>query len=135
MKRKCRNIDITDKQFVVQAINDCMSHKSSKKMSRQDISRIFRQYKTVDAVADLLIDEIRKRHIDVRQIRYDERVDRSNGKLRIIAIEDIKQQFYDYIAYNALEELDSYIGHYQIACKDGMGPLFWLQSSPAVDAG
>ena len=124
MKRKCRSIDITDKDFVIRAINDCMNHKSSKKMSRQDISRIFRQYKTVDAIADLLIDEIRRRHIDVRQIRYDERVDRSNGKLRIIAIEDIKQQFYDYIAYNALEELDSYIGHYQIACKDGMGPLF-----------
>lgn len=93
-------------------------------MSRQDISRIFDQYKTVDAIADLLIREIRRRQINVRQIRYEERVDRSNGKRRIIAIEDIKQQFYDYIAYNALEELDSYIGHYQIACREDMGPLF-----------
>ena len=124
MKRKCRNVDITDKDFVVRAINDCMSHKSTRKMSRHDISRIFDQYKTVDAIADLLIREIRRRHINVRQIRYEERVDRSNGKRRIIAIEDIKQQFYDYIAYNALEELDSYIGHYQIACREGMGPLF-----------
>lgn len=118
-----------------------MSHKSTKKMSRQDISRIFDQYKTVDAIADLLIGEIRSRHINVRQIRYEERVDRSNGKLRIIAIEDIKQQFYDYIAYNALEELDSYIGHYQIACREGMGPLFgakvaqqWMREKDVRDA-
>lgn len=141
MKRKCRNVDITDKDFVVRAINDCMSHKSTKKMSRQDISRIFDQYKTVDAIADLLIREIRSRHINVRQIHYEERVDRSNGKLRIIAIEDIKQQFYDYIAYNALQELDSYIGHYQIACREGMGPLFgakvvqqWIREKDVRDA-
>lgn len=124
MKRKCRNIDITDKQFVIRAIQDCMGHKSSRKMSRQDIHRIFSMYQTDERIADVLISEIKSRNISVNQIRYEERIDRSNGKARVIAIEDVKQQFYDYIAYNGLSELDSYIGHYQIACRKDMGPLF-----------
>lgn len=124
MNHKCRNIDITDKQFVVQSIHDCNGHKSSKKMSRDDIARLYSQYPTVDSVSDVLTKEMQEEHLDIRQVRYEERVDRSNGKLRIIAIEDIKQQYYDYIAYNGLSDLDSYIGHYQIACRRGMGPLF-----------
>ena len=124
MKRKCRNVDITDKQFVVESIHDCNGHKSSKKMSRNDIVRLYSQCPTVDSVSDVLIKEMQEEHLDIRQVRYEERVDRSNGKLRILAIEDIKQQYYDYIAYNGLSDLDSYIGHYQIACRRGMGPLF-----------
>lgn len=125
MKRRCKKIDITDKEFILRAIRDCMSKKGRKAGKRRDVQKLFAKAEwNEERLAEMLQEELRSGHIDLEPVRYKLRVDHSNGKLRIIAVEGIKQQIYDYLAFNALKELDTSIGHYQIACRDDMGPLF-----------
>jgi hypothetical protein len=126
MKKKCKHINIKDREFIRKAIHDCMSHKTfTDLMSRSDVIRLWKQCdESEEKLIDLIQKELDEEKIAVRPIRYDLRIDKSNGKKRIIAIEEFKEQIYDYIAYNALDDLASYIGYYQIACKPGQGPIF-----------
>lgn len=124
MKHKCKNIDITDHDFILRAIYECNSQKTKKEMQRHDIQRLYKKCHNEDGIANYLRDKIVNRNLDLPNVRYDIRIDKSNGKIRILAIEDIEQQYLDYIAHNALDELESYIGHYQIACEKGQGPLY-----------
>lgn len=125
MIRKCKHVDITDRAFIKKAINECMSRKNQKKRCREDIVNFYAECGNKEEnVITVLQTEIKERKLKLIPIRYSERIDKSNGKIRTLAIESIKQQFYDYIAYDGLEELASCIGHYQIACKKKMGPVF-----------
>ena len=138
MKKKCKNVDISNREFIRTAIHDCAKHKTMKELlTRPDAKRLEAECGgSEDKLIDIIQSEILNRHIVVDPIEYDVRRDKSNGKIRIIAIECIKQQIYDYIAYNSLGELAPYIGYYQIACKPKQGPVFgaavmfsWLQET------
>lgn len=126
--KKCKDVNIEDTDFVLQQVVNCMNHKDAKDMERDDIKDLFEpcswDYKKV---AEICSNEIHDECLQMAQIIFDIRTDSSNGKQRIIAIEVIKQQIYDYVAYHGLDELASYIGYYQIACKDNMGPVFGAQ--------
>lgn len=124
-KRVCKNINIGETEFITPQVKNCVDHKTAKNMERTDIVKLFESCNwNNEKVAEICSQEIQKKDLHMSRIRYDVRTDPSNGKTRIIAIEGIKQQIYDYVAYHGLDELASYIGHYQIACKDNMGPLF-----------
>lgn len=127
MKRKCKYVDITNTDFIKKAIHECFEKKGIKAYNRRDVAQLWQWYKNPNDLAIALSNEIKNRCIDLPPVRHDERYDRSNGKLRHITIEHIKQQIYDYIAYDALDDLASRIGHYQIACKKEQGPLFGVQ--------
>lgn len=127
-KRKCNHVDITDISFIENCIEDCIAHKTAKQMRRRDIRALYEEYPTNHAIAVMIQKELLSKKLHLEPIRYEEKIDRSNGKLRRIAIECIKQQIYDYIASNALEDIKSRIGYYQVACVKGKGSLMGVMS-------
>lgn len=134
MKRKCKEIDITDRDFIVRAIQECLSRKTGKDKRRPDIVRIFKEHGTEEAIADQMAKEIRERKLILRPVYFKEVTDGSNGKRRLIGIEDIKRQFYNYLCFLALEPFSRRIGEYQCTCLKGRGTVWgkdrilgWLQ--------
>lgn len=137
MKRRCKNTNIKDKEFIKTAVKQCITKKGRKAFYRKDVQELMNWCDSdIDRLADMLQNEIANRSVTLPPVRYAERYDRSNGKKRHITIEHIKQQIYDYIASNGLEDIAGRIGHYQIASKDGQGPVFgakviatWMRDS------
>lgn len=89
-----------------------------------DIHNNFTFYHDVLApyIARELFLEIKTRNIQLNPIKYQERIDPSSGKTRVIGITSIKQQVYDYICVNALKPmLDAKIGYYQCSSIKNRG--------------
>ena len=127
MKSYCKNIDITDEKFIQEAIWDCLTHRSKRDYGREDIQRVIAEYGTIDVMARKMSQELKEKKLDLRPVRHDIRKDRSNGKLREIDIEDIWQQFYDYVAARALEPALAMLGYYQCGCVEGKGQVWGMQ--------
>lgn len=97
-----------------------------------------RLYPTVDYIAYEIFLEIKNRRIKLNPIQYDERYDPLAKKVRKIGVSSMKQQFYDYIAVNALKKMFlAKIGHYQCASLKNKGQLFgkqaietWVRTNP-----
>ena len=139
MKRKCKNIDISDVDYIEKCADECLERKGRKAYERSDVRRLFNEFGDLHSFAIDMSRRIKRHELNLRKVRYMIRTDRSNDKKRLIMIEDIEQQILDYVVYNALDELESYIGHYQIACRKGLGPLYgvrvihgWLQSDDTI---
>ena len=120
MKRKCNNIEISDIEFIKSSISHCLMNKNK---NRNDIQRIFKEYKTIDNLALAMSNEIKNRKLEIKPIWYKEKFDNSSQKLRRIGIQDIKQQMYDYIAVDALVPVLTRIGKHQYASIKGRGPI------------
>ena len=113
MKRYCKNVDITDRDFISIAVRDCIK----KKLSRKDTIELFCQYSGlpynaihrivkcdysngyIDGIIETVIDGIRQEIIYqsyvVKPIHYQTKIDGNSGKVRQIGIQDVKQQLYD----------------------------------------
>lgn len=149
MKKYCKNIDITDRAFISQAVRKCLSggKNGRSKLSRRDTLRMFqeysgapmsllekiakdRQYHMFDGIIETIIDGIRQEILNGdfrwKPIWYTQR--RENGKLRRIGIQDIKQQLYDYIAVEGLAEALKRIGYYQCAAIPGKGQTMGMRA-------
>ena len=89
-------------------------------MKKFSIKAIFR-------FVELLIDQIRielfDRNLKFIPIWYRDKIDASNGKLRRIGIQNVKQQIYDYIAVEGLSDILRRIGEHQYASIKGRGQL------------
>ena len=116
MKRRCKHIDITDRDFVKSCIGTYLCNHSGRKAKRHDIIALFEKYGDTGHVADMLIDGIRKRQLDLEPIRMTVRIDKGSAKERIIGLEDVKQQLYDQICVEALKDAARCIGEYQCTC-------------------
>lgn len=127
MKSYCKNIDITDEKFIEAAIWDCLTHRDRKDFGREDIQRIIAEYGTIDVMARKMSQELKERKLNLPPVRHDIRRDKSNGKLREIDIEDIWQQYYDYVAARALEPALAMLGYYQCGCVEGKGQVWGMQ--------
>lgn len=113
-------------------------------MSRSDTLRMFSEYsgvfyeiikgickdtKAMNGLVNTVIDGIQqeifnKKYI-VKPIRYRKQVDKCNGKVRNIGIQDVKQQIFDYIAVYAMEELfRKKLGFYQCGAVKKKGNEF-----------
>lgn len=128
-KRKCKNVDISDAEFIRDAVNRAMERKVHQKgkriYKRQDVREYFQQHDhSIDNIVEELRSEILNRELVLEPVFYKDVIDKNNGKQRRLCVEHIKQQFYDYIAALALDELSSYIGVNQTACKPRMGQQF-----------
>lgn len=83
---------------------------------------LFYQTIIVPYIAKELLAEIEQRKIELNPIVYQERMDKSSGKIRKIGMTSIKQQVYDYVCVNALKQMfDAKIGHYQCSSIKGRG--------------
>lgn len=121
MKRKCKNIDITDIDFIENAVRDSLRNK---KKTRNDIQRIFAEYGTVKNIAKQLQKELVEEKLEIPKIWYKKKYDQGSRKWINIGIQDIKHQMFDYIAVNGLEELERRIGKYQCASIKGRGQIY-----------
>ena len=147
MKRYCKDIDITDRDFISIAVRDCIK----KKLSRKDTIELFCQYSGlpynaihrivkcdyskgyIDGLIETVIDGIRQEIIYqsyvVKPIHYQTKIDGNSGKVRQIGIQDVKQQLYDYIAAYGLWELfTAKIGYYQCSALENKGQIFGVKA-------
>lgn len=147
VKRYCKNVDITDREFISIAVRDCIT----KKLSRKDTIELFCQYSGIsynaihrivkhdyskgyiDDLIETVIDGIRQEIIYqsyvVKPIHYQTKIDGNSGKVRQIGIQDVKQQLYDYIsAYGLWELFTAKIGYYQCSALENKGQIFGVKA-------
>ena len=83
--------------------------------------------KAIFRFVELLIDQIRielfDKDLKFIPIWHTERKDQSNGKVRRIGIQNVKQQIYDYIAVEGMRDIFRRIGEHQYASLKGRGQL------------
>ena len=153
MRRYCKNVDITDLQFIQGCIWLWMSHKKN----RRDVRRFLSFYsgytyeeicimldaedygileETVEKIAKDVQRRIIRRKLDLPPIRFKQSYDQVCGKWRTIGIQKPIHQIFDYVAVEACKELFmAKIGAYQMASipdrgqdKGAKAILKWLQT-------
>ena len=127
MEKKCKHVDITDINFIEKAIYDCLRHKSQKQLEKKDWQSLIKECGSIHGIALLIQKEICNRSLVLEPTRTVVIRDKSNGKQRMLTIEHIKQQLYDYIAVHGLEELYCRYGYYQISVRKHGSPLMAMR--------
>lgn len=128
MKRYCKDIDITDIDFIVAAIQDWRSHRRKHDLERSDVRRLYAHFNN-DArkIAEELSKEIRERDLKLSPVRVKELTDTSNGKRRTACVESAKQQMLDYVAIHGLQPIMGRVGEYQCTGLPGRGTIWGLK--------
>ncbi len=86
--------------------------------------RVKREYGSADRLIDELADEIEGRRLILRPIRRYEHIEPTNGKVRTIGVESVKQQVLDYAVVAALMPMiNAKIGYWQVAGVKGKGQV------------
>lgn len=117
MKSYCKDVDITDREFIRAAYRDF----ASGKQNRRDMRDWFAE-NDEDAVIEKVRSAIITRTVEVGKITYFRRIEPINGKERTIGRETPMHQLYDYVAVHGLMSLfRAKIGFYQCASLPGKG--------------
>ena len=117
MKSYCKGLEI-DSDIVGRAYDLWLTRPSGKK----NAWRVEAEHGGRDALVDEIVWEVVMRDLTLAPIRRYEHVEPTNGKVREIGIESVKQQVCDYVAILALGPLlDAKIGFYQVAGIEGKG--------------
>lgn len=120
MKSFCKGCRVT-KEDVLKAYDSWTSSDSG----RKNCWRIDKEYGGLDKLSDELVRDIANRSLSFEPIRYSNRREAGNGKMRRIGQQSSKQQLCDYIFINAIQEfLNKRIGFYQAASIKNKGPIF-----------
>lgn len=142
MKTYCKNIDITNVEFIIECIYECLHDK----WNRRDVVELLSKYTDMDEekihnyillgrkkdfevairnIAEEISDNIKNRTIVLPPIEYVERKDSSSNKIRVIGIQKIIHQFYEYVAVNGAKELfNKKIGVFQCASIPDRGQSY-----------
>ena len=117
MKSYCKNTTIA-RDDVLNALETWKDGESG----RKNAHRIVEEYGSEDALVEEIHGQIRDRSLSFRPICRYEHVEPTNGKLRVIGVESVKQQVCDYLAVMLMDSLYSdKIGYYQVAAVKGKG--------------
>ena len=117
MKKYQRGHEIV-RDDVARAVSAWLSGESGRKNGH----RIVEEYGSVDALIDEILWEIVMRTLTFVPIRRYFSRERSNGKVRLIGIESVKQQVCDYLVVMLLDPLyEARVGFYQVASVKGKG--------------
>lgn len=117
MKSYCKGLVIT-REHVWHALMSWEDGESG----RKNAHRIQDEYGSEDALVDEIYQQVRSRTLRFRPIHRYQHVEPTNGKLRIIGVESVKQQVCDYLAIGLMQPLyDARIGFYQVAATKGKG--------------
>ena len=140
MKRYCKDIDIYDMDFLRRCARDCLK----KKWKRNDVTRYFvlltgcaadqikdiirahQRDGLIDAAAQYMQKQLLARKLEFPAIWYKEKIDSSSQKVRLIGIQNVAQQLFDYVAVYAMHDLMGRIGEYQCASIPGRGPIYGM---------
>ena len=146
MKTYCKNVCITDLDFIKSSVWHCFNGKWNKNkvirfianyenMSRKevkDILDIFGKEKFdffVQHVAENIQSNILERKITFPPINYKQRYDDNSGKWREIGVESMIQQCHEYVAVDAcMEMFKKKIGKYQCASVPKRGQLYGMKT-------
>ena len=142
IKRYCKNIDITDLRF----IKSCCLNYLDGKWKRKDVSRLFARFsnynygeirniveterkcelfKAIDNIARHIQQSILERNLVLAPIKYYERVDGMNKKIRIIGVQEPLHQIYDYVVVEGMRTmLEAKIGVFQCASLPNKGQSY-----------
>lgn len=142
IKRYCKEIDITEIEFIEQC---CFKYLKGK-WSRNDVQRLlvryshysFREiefivgngdkeqlYFIVRDIAEHMSKSIITKELNLRPIRYHVHIDGMNKKERVIGVQNPLHQMYDYVAVEGMRELfDAKIGVFQCASLPGKGQAY-----------
>lgn len=128
MKRYCKNVDITEVDFIESAIKDRRSHRKKKDLQRTDVRRLYSHFGNDERkIAEELSEEIKERNLRLAPVRTKDVIDTSNGKARRVCIESAKQQMLNYIASHGLQPIMGRIGEYQCTGLPGRGTIWGLE--------
>lgn len=117
MKTYCKHM-VIDRAHVAEAYGLWRASDAG----RKNRWRVAEEHSDEDALIDEITGEIAARGLSFAPIRRYRRTEPTNGKLRVIGIESVKQQVCDYVAVLALEPfLAARAGFYQVACVKGKG--------------
>lgn len=116
MKTYCRDVVITSDEHLEFAYAEFSRGNRTRKefqgFFRIERSELFRWVRTMVA----------ERRLVVPTITYFERIEPTNGKVRLIGRESAKQQFLDYVCVTAMQGLiDAKLGYHQCASIRGKG--------------
>ena len=138
IKRYCQNADFTNLTF----IEMCCYEYLDEKWERNDVSNMFATYLKIPLkrVKELQREELMaaipkialdiKRRIEsgrlrLRPIKYFQKIDGMNGKLRTLGIEEPIHQIMNYVCVNAMKPmLNAKIGIFQCASLPGRGQAY-----------
>ena len=117
MRSYCKGLVIT-RQMVEAGYDDWLSKESG----RRNEWRVYREYGCPEALVEEILWQVTLRSLEFPPIRRYERTEPTNGKVRIIGIESVKQQVVDHMAVVLLEPfLSRRMGFYQVASVPGKG--------------
>lgn len=140
MKRKCKNIDITNIGLIRKAVYDCF--KPAKKRRRRDTIALFKKYlpdeqkDDVYAILQLCTDEYYKickqiaedikcrivnEKLNLKPVTIKERKDPGTQKVRKIAVLSIEQLIMDHVAVLGMQEALKRVGVTQVSSIKGRG--------------
>lgn len=132
IKSYCKGL-VLDEPLIHEAYQNWLSGSSGHKNAK----RVPEEYGSAENLIAEIEREIRDRALSFRPIRRYQHREPTNGKLRLIGIESVKQQVCDYVAVLAMKELiDAKVGFWQVASIRGKGqPMLvsacrgWLNDS------
>ena len=117
MKTYCRGLRI-DREAVWQAYRDWLSGRSG----RRNGWRVDAEFGSAAALVDEIRSELAARSLSLAPIRRYRHVEPTNGKVRVIGMESVKQQVCDHLAVACIRPLlDARLGYYQCAGVRGKG--------------
>ena len=120
MKTYCKNLTIT-------AAHVAAAYAQWEKAlaGRKNKHRVIEEHGSKEVLIHEIATEIATRTLTLRPIHYYWHHEPSNGKLRRIGVQSVKQQVVDYVVVGALTPLlDAKIGYYQVASMPGKGQKF-----------
>lgn len=89
---------------------------------KKNQNRVIEEYGSVNAIVFEIYAEIKGRALSFRPIKRYSRREPTNGKVRVIGIESVKQQVCDYLVVTLLDPLyKAKVGFYQVASVKGKG--------------
>lgn len=117
MKSYCKGL-VMGRDHIARAYGEW----SRAEAGRRNAWRVVREFGSADALIDELASEIAGRCLTLRPIRRWERTEPTNGKVRTIGVESVKQQVLDYAVVAALRPmLEAKVGYWQVAGVRGKG--------------
>jgi len=144
MKKKCKNIDITDAQTVRPWVEDCIRrHKK-----RHDFRKLIQRHgvtkenywkavnendfsliePAIDSIAEDAVRQIKARRLELEPVRIRKQQDKTTGKIRMIGCECAMQQVFDYIAVHSCKEIwDARITMQQCSSIPERGQIYGMK--------
>ena len=119
MKSYCKGLRIGE-ALVLEAYESWL-HASA---GRKNAWRVAEEYGSAEALVSEVTGEIEARTLTFRAMKRYRHREPTNGKLRIIGVESVKQQVCDYVAVTALRDLlHARVGFWQVSSAPGKGQL------------